>query len=206
MVTRVLYIHMSLNLEGGRSGRRLWTACGHSVPCSWPTPAPRGTSQGDGGRLPYATVACTWGLQQPAHPGLLVWAFMASITLWMSKSRCLFDDCVDSGNFGGSCSLDETTHKRLAEKTLDSLGEFVEDLVEKRYIIKDCEVLSGSVLTVKLGGDPGTYGINKQTPNKQIWLCSLWRGGGATLRTGWGRTWCTPTTMCPSSICGHWAD
>uniref|UniRef100_A0A2K5BYP4 Frataxin, mitochondrial n=1 Tax=Aotus nancymaae TaxID=37293 RepID=A0A2K5BYP4_AOTNA len=28
------------------------------------------------------------------------------------------------------------------------------------------------VLTVKLGGDLGTYVINKQTPNKQIWLSS----------------------------------
>lgn len=104
-----------------------------------------------------------------------------------------------AGTSGDPGSLDETTHKRLAEKTLDSLGEFVEDLVEKPYTFKDCEVLSGSgVLTVKLGGDPGTYGINEQTPNKQIWLCSLWRGRGARLRTGWGRTWCTPTTMCLS--------
>ncbi|KAF7644876.1 hypothetical protein LDENG_00214220, partial [Lucifuga dentata] len=28
------------------------------------------------------------------------------------------------------------------------------------------------VLTVKVGGDHGTYVINKQTPNKQIWLSS----------------------------------
>lgn len=28
------------------------------------------------------------------------------------------------------------------------------------------------VLTIKLGGDLGTYVINKQTPNKQIWLSS----------------------------------
>ncbi len=28
------------------------------------------------------------------------------------------------------------------------------------------------VLTVKMGGDLGTYVINKQTPNKQIWLSS----------------------------------
>ena len=28
------------------------------------------------------------------------------------------------------------------------------------------------MLTVKLGGDLGTYVINKQTPNKQIWLSS----------------------------------
>uniref|UniRef100_A0A8C6AG04 Frataxin, mitochondrial n=1 Tax=Monodon monoceros TaxID=40151 RepID=A0A8C6AG04_MONMO len=32
---------------------------------------------------------------------------------------------------------------------------------------KDC-----GVLAIKLGGDLGTYVINKQTPNKQIWLSS----------------------------------
>uniref|UniRef100_A0A8C9BRA0 Frataxin, mitochondrial n=1 Tax=Phocoena sinus TaxID=42100 RepID=A0A8C9BRA0_PHOSS len=34
-------------------------------------------------------------------------------------------------------------------------------------LMKDC-----GVLTIKLGGDLGTYVINKQTPNKQIWLSS----------------------------------
>lgn len=36
-----------------------------------------------------------------------------------------------------------------------------------------CLVCSQSgVLTVKVGGEHGTYVINKQTPNKQIWLSS----------------------------------
>ncbi|KAF0882652.1 FRDA protein, partial [Crocuta crocuta] len=70
-------------------------------------------------------------------------------------------------------SLDETTYERLAEKTLDSLAEFFEDLADKPYTLEDYDVSFGSgVLTVKLGGDLGTYVINKQTPNKQIWLSS----------------------------------
>lgn len=32
--------------------------------------------------------------------------------------------------------------------------------------------LQSGVLTVKIGGDHGTYVINKQTPNRQIWLSS----------------------------------
>ncbi|EHH28083.1 hypothetical protein EGK_18428, partial [Macaca mulatta] len=32
--------------------------------------------------------------------------------------------------------------------------------------------LKSGVLTIKLGGDLGMYLINKQTPNKQIWLFS----------------------------------
>ncbi|KAM4876801.1 frataxin, mitochondrial [Thomomys bottae] len=78
-----------------------------------------------------------------------------------------------SGTLHNSSSLDETTYERLAEETLDSLAEFFEDLADKPYTLKDYDVSFGSgVLTVKLGGALGTYVINKQTPNKQIWLSS----------------------------------
>uniref|UniRef100_F6T1R8 Frataxin, mitochondrial n=1 Tax=Ornithorhynchus anatinus TaxID=9258 RepID=F6T1R8_ORNAN len=74
---------------------------------------------------------------------------------------------------GPTCSLDETTYEKLAEETLDSLSDFFEDLADKPYTSEDFDVSFGSgVLTVKLGGDLGTYVINKQTPNKQIWLSS----------------------------------
>ncbi|XP_020035066.2 frataxin, mitochondrial isoform X1 [Castor canadensis] len=79
----------------------------------------------------------------------------------------------NSGTLGDPSSLDETTYERLAEETLDSLAEFFEDLADKPYTSKDYDVSFGSgVLTIKLGGDLGTYVINKQTPNKQIWLSS----------------------------------
>ncbi|XP_021566868.1 frataxin, mitochondrial [Carlito syrichta] len=78
-----------------------------------------------------------------------------------------------SGTLGDPGSLDETTYERLAEETLDALAEFFEDLADKPYTFEDYDVAFGSgVLTVKLGGDLGTYVINKQTPNKQIWLSS----------------------------------
>uniref|UniRef100_A0A8I5TZZ0 Frataxin, mitochondrial n=12 Tax=Hominidae TaxID=9604 RepID=A0A8I5TZZ0_PONAB len=78
-----------------------------------------------------------------------------------------------SGTLGHPGSLDETTYERLAEETLDSLAEYFEDLADKPYTFEDYDVSFGSgVLTVKLGGDLGTYVINKQTPNKQIWLSS----------------------------------
>nr|XP_008530211.1 PREDICTED: frataxin, mitochondrial [Equus przewalskii] len=70
-------------------------------------------------------------------------------------------------------SLNETTYERLAEETLDSLVEFHEDLADKPYKFEDGDISFGSgVLTIKMGGDLGTYVINKQTPNKQIWLSS----------------------------------
>ncbi|XP_024907179.1 frataxin, mitochondrial isoform X2 [Pteropus alecto] len=78
-----------------------------------------------------------------------------------------------TGTLSDPGSLDETTYERLAEETLDSLAEFFEDLADKPYTFEDYDVSFGSgVLTIKLGGNLGTYVINKQTPNKQIWLSS----------------------------------
>ncbi|XP_012978277.1 frataxin, mitochondrial [Mesocricetus auratus] len=78
-----------------------------------------------------------------------------------------------SGTLDNPSSLDETAYERLAEETLDALAEFFEDLADKPYTLEDYDVsFGGGVLTIKLGGDLGTYVINKQTPNKQIWLSS----------------------------------
>ncbi|KAM4808815.1 frataxin, mitochondrial [Rhinophrynus dorsalis] len=78
-----------------------------------------------------------------------------------------------SGTQTSASSLDETTYEKLAEDTLDSLAEFFEDLADQPFTPEDYDVSFGNgVLTVKLGGDMGTYVINKQTPNKQIWLSS----------------------------------
>ncbi|RLW05343.1 hypothetical protein DV515_00005315 [Chloebia gouldiae] len=85
-------------------------------------------------------------------------------------------------------SLDETTYEKLAEETLDSLADFFEDLTDKSFTPDDYDVSLGSgVLTIKLGGDMGTYVINKQTPNRQIWLSSPTSG---PKRYDWtGRNW-----------------
>ncbi|XP_004048150.1 frataxin, mitochondrial isoform X1 [Gorilla gorilla gorilla] len=94
--------------------------------------------------------------------------------IWNVKKQSVYlMNLRKSGTLGHPGSLDETTYERLAEETLDSLAEFFEDLADKPYTFEDYDVSFGSgVLTVKLGGDLGTYVINKQTPNKQIWLSS----------------------------------
>ncbi|XP_007890841.1 frataxin, mitochondrial [Callorhinchus milii] len=69
--------------------------------------------------------------------------------------------------------LDDASYEKLAEETLDALAEFFEDLADRPFVPKDYDVTFGSgVLTVNLGRDLGTYVINKQTPNRQIWLSS----------------------------------
>ncbi|XP_062369351.1 frataxin, mitochondrial [Cinclus cinclus] len=105
------------------------------------------------------------------------------------KSRTVwFMNLRNVGTVSDTSSLDETTYEKLAEETLDSLADFFEDLTDKPFTPEDYDVSLGSgVLTVKLGGDMGTYVINKQTPNRQIWLSSPTSG---PKRYDWtGRNW-----------------
>uniref|UniRef100_A0A8B9DKT4 Frataxin, mitochondrial n=1 Tax=Anser cygnoides TaxID=8845 RepID=A0A8B9DKT4_ANSCY len=65
------------------------------------------------------------------------------------------------------------------------------ELLEKELCLFTWKLLQllkeNGVLTVKLGGDMGTYVINKQTPNRQIWLSSPTSG---PKRYDWtGRNW-----------------
>ncbi|XP_071368888.1 frataxin, mitochondrial [Centroberyx affinis] len=84
--------------------------------------------------------------------------------------------------------LSEPLYEKLAEETLDALADYFEDLTDQSFTGADYDVVFASgVLTVKVGGEHGTYVINKQTPNKQIWLSSPTSG---PKRYGWtGERW-----------------
>ncbi|XP_016323746.1 frataxin, mitochondrial [Sinocyclocheilus anshuiensis] len=70
-------------------------------------------------------------------------------------------------------ALTDAEYERLAEETLDALAEYFEDLTDESFTGLEYDVVfSNGVLTVKVGSDHGTYVINKQTPNRQIWLSS----------------------------------
>ncbi|XP_060893459.1 frataxin, mitochondrial [Labrus mixtus] len=80
---------------------------------------------------------------------------------------------LDKPSPGQIRELSEAEYEKVAEETLDALADYFEDLMDQSFTGEDCDVIfSSGVLTVKLGGDRGTYVINKQTPNKQIWLSS----------------------------------
>ncbi|KAK3540433.1 hypothetical protein QTP70_030982 [Hemibagrus guttatus] len=69
--------------------------------------------------------------------------------------------------------LTESVYEKLAAETLNALAEYFEDLTDESFTAPEYDVVfSSGVLTVKVGGDHGTYVINKQTPNRQIWLSS----------------------------------
>ncbi|XP_053641961.1 frataxin, mitochondrial isoform X2 [Cherax quadricarinatus] len=71
-----------------------------------------------------------------------------------------------------SVELSELAYEQLSDDTLESLSDYLEELISREEAPADCDVLySAGVLTLHLGNF-GTYVINKQTPNKQIWLSS----------------------------------
>ncbi|KEI42043.1 uncharacterized protein L969DRAFT_42240, partial [Mixia osmundae IAM 14324] len=69
-------------------------------------------------------------------------------------------------------TLDLQTYQRASDLAMESLSDFLEELVEQQPPESECEVeYSSGVLTLSLGSK-GTYVINKQPPNAQIWLSS----------------------------------
>ena len=64
-------------------------------------------------------------------------------------------------------------YEQIAENTLQSLSDYFDSLPTIVPCSRQFDVnLSDGVLTVVISDDVGTYVINKQTPNKQIWLSS----------------------------------
>ncbi|XP_074850914.1 frataxin, mitochondrial [Carettochelys insculpta] len=135
--------------------------------------------RGAGGPLAGATAS---GRQRDFHLQQL------DCVLKVKSSSIKFINFRSAGTLNDKSSLDEATYEKLAEETLDSLADFFEDLADKPFTPDDYDVSFGNgVLTAKLGGDMGTYVINKQTPNKQIWLSSPTSG---PKRYDWtGRNW-----------------
>ncbi|KAH8291675.1 hypothetical protein KR018_005289 [Drosophila ironensis] len=94
----------------------------------------------------------------------------APITKEIHPQRRCYGSSVDAGT---ESHLDSATYERVCSETLDALCDYFEELTESAQDLPGSDVAYGDgVLTVKLGGQHGTYVINRQTPNKQIWLSS----------------------------------
>ncbi|KAI9190356.1 Mitochondrial matrix iron chaperone [Blastocladiella emersonii ATCC 22665] len=68
-------------------------------------------------------------------------------------------------------SLSDTEYHQRAEHTLEAVLEGLETLGDEIELAGYDVTYSSGVLTLKLGVH-GTYVLNKQPPNKQIWLSS----------------------------------
>ncbi|KAK4111077.1 Frataxin [Canariomyces notabilis] len=67
-------------------------------------------------------------------------------------------------------NITDAEYHTIADEYLDRLLSRLEEIQDEREEV-DVEYSSG-VMTVTFGQDVGTYVINKQPPNKQIWLSS----------------------------------
>ncbi|GLI68093.1 hypothetical protein VaNZ11_012418 [Volvox africanus] len=68
-------------------------------------------------------------------------------------------------------TMGEADYHHVADETLDMVAEKLEAFIEDREVPDGDVEYSQGVLTVKLG-KYGTFVINKQTPNRQLWLSS----------------------------------
>ncbi|XP_010035636.2 frataxin, mitochondrial [Eucalyptus grandis] len=92
-------------------------------------------------------------------------------------SRSLSSGPLNVGDLPGPAAIDyrsllqEDEFHRLAESTIHDLQEKFEDYGDNIEIDGFDIDYGNDVLTLKLG-ELGTYVLNKQTPNRQIWLSS----------------------------------
>ncbi|KAK4024229.1 frataxin, mitochondrial isoform X1 [Daphnia magna] len=96
--------------------------------------------------------------------------------VWSPPSRrigwMLFSEgnrAADNNHIPEEISLQH--YEKISEETLENLCEIIDQLLEDKYPNEFDVSLSNGVLTVQLEKH-GTYVINKQTPNRQIWLSS----------------------------------
>ncbi|TDG42316.1 hypothetical protein AWZ03_011270 [Drosophila navojoa] len=69
--------------------------------------------------------------------------------------------------------VDDVVYERVCMETLESLSDYFDELTENAAELTGADVIFGDgVLSVNLGTKYGVYVINRQRPNKQIWLSS----------------------------------
>lgn len=90
-----------------------------------------------------------------------------------SLLSCTRQTQIGRSPFKAFCTdIDENSYLKLTNETLESISDRFSELIEDHEQLGGGDSqLSDGVLTVKLS-QFGTYVLNKQTPNKQIWLSS----------------------------------
>ncbi|KPJ06001.1 Frataxin-like, mitochondrial [Papilio machaon] len=96
-------------------------------------------------------------------------------------NNCKTSSCLPNRTFLRNSSnssqtselVDPVVYEEICNETLESLCDYFEEIVDQSSNLKGADVTySDGVLTVALGPEYGTYVINRQSPNKQIWLSS----------------------------------
>uniref|UniRef100_A0A182N8E8 ferroxidase n=1 Tax=Anopheles dirus TaxID=7168 RepID=A0A182N8E8_9DIPT len=80
---------------------------------------------------------------------------------------------MNPNDFIATSLIDSATFVAVCSDTLESLVDYFEQIVDETGTLKNPDVTYGDgVLTVSFGAPHGTYVINRQLPNRQIWLSS----------------------------------
>ncbi|KAJ8656712.1 iron donor protein CyaY [Lichtheimia ornata] len=88
-----------------------------------------------------------------------------------NRSWVMSQHCYSTGVTYTATPMNIDTYHDVSDTTLDHLDEYLENLGDELDLDGfDVEYAQG-VMTIKLGAH-GTYVINKQPPNQQIWLSS----------------------------------
>ncbi|GAA5939124.1 ferroxidase [Sporobolomyces koalae] len=129
-------------------------------------------------RLMTATTLSTRRIPslRPTIPRHFGQALALPAPLATSTSRAFQSSCrLDRPSYSTGVGLSDQDYSKLSESTMDHLTEYLESHLEALPNLDPASIdieYSSGVLTLKLGPDKGTYVINKQPPNKQIWLSS----------------------------------
>ncbi|XP_055713489.1 frataxin homolog, mitochondrial [Phlebotomus papatasi] len=119
-------------------------------------------------RRPIHQVTVQWCLEREKQTSICRQIPIPEVKRFIRKGYCT----VQSSEIGAAL-IDLVTYETVCSDTLEGLCEYFEILVEGTPHLKTGDVMySDGVLTVKLGGKYGTYVINRQSPNRQIWLSS----------------------------------
>ncbi|XP_033326404.2 frataxin [Megalopta genalis] len=102
------------------------------------------------------------------------WGNKSGLKATNHKLIAHFSSTAHSGQgYSTDTELTPVLFEKVTNETLDSLTEYFDELIENSAHLTEADVSYGDgVLTVKFGKTYGTYVINRQTPNKQIWLSS----------------------------------
>ncbi|CAA7406834.1 unnamed protein product [Spirodela intermedia] len=110
--------------------------------------------------------------------------FGSRLSLSSSSSPQSSDETEGPATLDHRSLLEEDEFHRLADGTIHDLQEKLEEYGDEVQVEGFDIDYGNQVLTLKLGS-LGTYVINKQTPNRQIWLSSPVSGPS---RFDWDRT------------------
>lgn len=94
----------------------------------------------------------------------------SQVKLYKCQVRNYSDSFSGAPSHEIASELTASQYEEVAEETLQSLTEYLEELADGSERDMDVSYANG-VLTIKLGTH-GVYVINKQKPNRQIWLSS----------------------------------